>query len=561
MLKGIEFENYKAFENGKLKIKPITILLGANSIGKSSLMQLILLLKQTFNFKGLYNSALKLNGKYLNLGEPENIFNNFNTDKAITFKISVSDDYGFIDQSLFLDEIAWKLKAIQREFVYNEAYIQTKLVKEKDLKSVSVRKLNRIYADFETKDLTLIEKAKEIIKGYKKYKRDLGDIENENSRHLKSNVLKNKKNINELIENIDIKSLEHTIKFLEAYNKIELKNLTYVYEIGFNKRNNSLIANSLKVINDDKVIIGYSTAKSKNGKDVHKIYSDLIEDKVLNKYRIEVGKNLKFKLLTFNTEVENRDRSIRLDRKIFESTFIQILSGILEPLIISLDESFINYVSPLRAYPKRYYFLDEANIGSSFNTIIGENLAEILKQNNSVKKKVNNWLSNFGFEVNVDKLQDVIHHLKVNQSGLKLDITDVGFGISQILPVIVQGFLSRSKSLTLIEQPEIHLHPKMQAELADLFIDMVKNDSQPDRALLIETHSEYLLRRLRRRISEGKISNRDVAIYFIKKEKKKSTIDEVDVSESGAFDWPSEFYDDELDDTIAFIKNQPAKIE
>ncbi|RYZ75918.1 MAG: hypothetical protein EOP04_32710, partial [Proteobacteria bacterium] len=102
-----------------------------------------------------------------------------------------------------------------------------------------------------------------------------------------------------------------------------------------------------------------------------------------------------------------------------------------------------------------------------------------------------------------------------NKAGVdfELDIADVGFGISQILPVIVQCFLSKTNSFTVIEQPEIHLHPKMQADLTDLFIEVLGDEK--DKCLIVETHSEYLLNRLRLRIAQGKISRDDVAIYFV----------------------------------------------
>ena len=153
-------------------------------------------------------------------------------------------------------------------------------------------------------------------------------------------------------------------------------------------------------------------------------------------------------------------------------------------------------------------------------------MTEILKENNTIKENVNNWLSKFGLKVDVSTIQDVVHQLKIHQHTLDLDITDVGFGISQILPIIVQGFLSFKGSLTMVEQPEIHLHPKMQAELADLFIDIVNRKVESQRKnkkaldngqkyLLIETHSEYLLKRLMRRINEKVIASDQVAVYFI----------------------------------------------
>ena len=117
---------------------------------------------------------------------------------------------------------------------------------------------------------------------------------------------------------------------------------------------------------------------------------------------------------------------------------------------------------------------DEANINTTLNTQSGTSLAEVLKKNTQVNSRVNAWLKKFGLRVTVKEFKDIIHNIKINQNNLDLDITDVGFGISQVLPILVQGFMSNNKSLTLIEQPEIHLHPKMQADLADLFIDILK---------------------------------------------------------------------------------------
>lgn len=85
-----------------------------------------------------------------------------------------------------------------------------------------------------------------------------------------------------------------------------------------------------------------------------------------------------------------------------------------------------------------------------------------------------------------------------------------------------------------------------------------KQQPIPKKYLLVETHSEYLLRRLRRRISEGKISAEDVAIYFItppKDNNSSSEIQEKEISEDGNFEWPQDFYADELKkDTTEFIK-------
>jgi predicted ATPase len=169
--------------------------------------------------------------------------------------------------------------------------------------------------------------------------------------------------------------------------------------------------------------------------------------------------------------------------------------------------------------------------------------------------------------INVAQLQEIIYRLSIRsgEHDFDLDITDVGFGISQILPILVEGFISPPGKIILIEQPEIHLHPKMQGELADLFIDIANMkpprvgeeavDGGNTKYLVIETHSEYLLNRLRRRISERRISHSDVALYFIEKSKSGSIVRGVPIPISGQFEWPEEFYEDDLNDTLSFLKN------
>ena len=113
----------------------------------------------------------------------------------------------------------------------------------------------------------------------------------------------------------------------------------------------------------------------------------------------------------------------------------------------------------------------------------------------------------------------------------------------------------------VVEQPEIHLHPQMQADLADMFIDML-DESGFSSIYIVETHSEYLLKRLRRRMSEketGKsIDTNNVAICYFEKEENgdNSTITELPISENGSFPWPDRFFMGELlKDSLLFLNN------
>jgi predicted ATPase len=101
--------------------------------------------------------------------------------------------------------------------------------------------------------------------------------------------------------------------------------------------------------------------------------------------------------------------------------------------------------------------------------------------------------------------------LQLDARSPEVVITDVGFGVSQILPVITLCYYVPRGSILLIEQPEIHLHPKVQAGLADVFIDAIKTR---DIQIILESHSEHLLRRLQRRMAEGAFESKSASLYF-----------------------------------------------
>ena len=130
-----------------------------------------------------------------------------------------------------------------------------------------------------------------------------------------------------------------------------------------------------------------------------------------------------------------------------------------------------------------------------------------------------------------------------------INVAGMGEGISQLLPIVAGTLMRHAGDCLLIEQPEIHLHPALQAELGDLFIHAVQSER---RQVLIETHSEHLMLRVRRRIAEGKIKPEEVAILFVEKNRSESTVRRLDVNERGHFsDWPKGFFDEAYQEAMA----------
>lgn len=142
--------------------------------------------------------------------------------------------------------------------------------------------------------------------------------------------------------------------------------------------------------------------------------------------------------------------------------------------------------------------------------------------------------------------------VQVQGSDSYVNIPDVGFGISQVLPVIVELFYAPKNSIIFIEQPEIHLHPAAQARLADVIIDaigMSENGEKRNIQVILETHSEHLLRRLQRRMAEKKLTKEQVKAYFANNNTDPSTLEQLRVDEYGNIEnWPEDFFGDMEED-------------
>jgi hypothetical protein len=127
---------------------------------------------------------------------------------------------------------------------------------------------------------------------------------------------------------------------------------------------------------------------------------------------------------------------------------------------------------------------------------------------------------------------------------------DVGIGISQVLPVLVMAYGSQGK-LIAMEQPEVHLHPALQAELGDVFIEAALGERQ--NTFILETHSEHLILRLMRRIREGKIHPDDVGVVFVQPLSRGSRFIELRIDEEGDFidEWPGGFFEESFHEKFA----------
>ncbi|CAJ2376689.1 MAG: conserved hypothetical protein [Arenicellales bacterium IbO2] len=131
-------------------------------------------------------------------------------------------------------------------------------------------------------------------------------------------------------------------------------------------------------------------------------------------------------------------------------------------------------------------------------------------------------------------------------------LPDVGIGVAQVLPVLVQCFYAPPGSIIIMEQPEIHLHPSAQSALADVMIDVIRSrENGVDRniQLIIETHSEHFLRRLQLRIAEKEIEREKVEAYFVEPKDGRAHLEHLSIDVFGDIgNWPKNFFGDEFGD-------------
>lgn len=234
----------------------------------------------------------------------------------------------------------------------------------------------------------------------------------------------------------------------------------------------------------------------------------------------------------------------------------------LQPLSLSLEQTLkcIYYLGPLRDFPKRNYpWSGETpqDVGRRGELAIAALLAA-KKQNPNIELKVAGWLKKLGL-VDDFKVQPIAPHRRDYEvrlysrrnSAKAVLITDVGFGVSQILPVLVLCYCAPPGSTVILEQPEIHLHPSVQAGLADLFIEVMQARNLQ---IIVESHSEHLLRRLQRHVAEAKIiTHEQAALYFCELDDAgASSLIPLELDAFGNINnWPSGFFGDEMGDLVA----------
>jgi predicted ATPase len=254
----------------------------------------------------------------------------------------------------------------------------------------------------------------------------------------------------------------------------------------------------------------------------------------------------------------------------------------------SFFSSSISYLGPLRDEPKALYPLPTSP-DLTYVGLRGEYTAAVLDlhkykivdyvppahfkeptirrtaDSGPLHSAVGEWLKYLGVADSVETTDrgKLGHELRVHTPGVAKahDLTHAGVGVSQVLPILVSCLISDFDTTLLFEQPELHLHPAVQSRLADFFLSMALLGKQ----CVIETHSEYLINRLRFRMAAAPIDaplSSLTKIYFVEKKSDASTFKDVVVNDFGAItDWPDGFFDQSQDEAERILRAASLKRE
>jgi predicted ATPase len=607
--------NVEAFksvgEEVSLKMAPLTIFAGANSSGKSTIIQSILLTAQTIQSQ-VITRPIVLNGHILRLGAFNDILSSASKSNSISIGFGLSPSYSKNGFSLprrsfnrfFPNELLEAIEHINCKFSFStdENAIEKEL---SQLQPVIISCKLQTKGTFDNKNFDEIVEI--------------------NKSSIAPNTRINQLGVAQGRAKIDLAGLEYDVidkpsttkQFLRRYygspitGEVVGSGLQHFLPSRFIVKFDVVEESSRRLLeylfypeqsdyyefsSDDTSILNESFQNA-----VITIFKDSISTTSLpetNIRRIEqINESIKNLEVNFNPEVVKktyrllpqqirREMFQRIDekktelRKLLKSGRQSEYNLAYSPLpgftdsaadyVQAFFASNLKYLGPLRDEPKPVYPLagsmDPKDIGFK-----GENTAAVLDVHRNTQihyipcssfekldtnlqsrqatllEAVLDWLGYLGVAHNLattDKGK-LGHELKVSTTGSDdlHDLTHVGVGVSQVLPILVQSLLAEIGSTLVFEQPELHLHPRVQTRLADFFVSMTMLSKQ----CIIETHSEYLINRLRymSAIATNDELSKNVILYFVEKDKGSSVYRPIRINKYGVIeDWPRGFFDE-----------------
>ena len=455
MLKSLKLQNFKAFQDsGHIDIKPLTVLAGPNSGGKSSILQSLLLLKQTLDAPPDIN--LSLDGQFLHFSS----FSDLVFGKPPVSQASLSFTLG-VETSISAE--------LATSFFPNASIAEN---------AHSESLVSELRLSFRRRSIA----GKPAI----------------------------------VLDSFDVSSSLHGLRGPRLGCTLKGGK----YRISF--------------------------------QDEHSVLSDRYKSRAI--HTIELRNFVPQFFIARASQKQRRHHAFLPIPPVFLFPFLELAEEL---------ENNVEYLGPLRERPQRAYLHtgnpmtkigDSGQYAAQILWIEKDRRIEYVSERGQVPNEVtlmdavNDAFLNMGFfqSLDVNSAKAMVYQILFNVSATPtkrlVTIADVGFGISQLLPVVVLALRSDESALLILEQPEIHLHPKLQANLADFLLTLTNKD----RRIVVETHSDHFINRLRRRIAEDETDElkENINILFVQppQDEEGAVIEPLRIDRFGIIEnWPRDF--------------------
>ena len=517
MITNFRIQNLRSIEDsGDIKLKPIMILLGVNSSGKSTFLRSFPLFTQSVD-KKLRGPIAWFDNSFVDFGDFKTAKNRYAEESE-----GISFYYGF-------SNIAYSPR-------YSRYYNDIEALDNDEL-----RKGDVVFTLHDDGKGTYI-KSFTVNLVNAKYQLEVDD-RNDYVHFINSNVE------NELSE-----------RFRFNYNTA----FGILPTIVPNKVSEN--TNSFAAFIAEKLVNVFKRHCNKRLRNVERLYYILGYRKLdkqgfLNRMKQGSG------LISFQKSIQNWTVNTQEFNYLYNLFVLMKLNSIIEIVNNEIATFYheCDYIAPMRAEADRYYRIQGLQVNSVDSD--GHNLLEFIASLSAKEKMSYDIFVKDVLGVTVDvPSESGMKSLRIKTEDGDFSIADVGYGYSQVLPVITKlwhttyirteysnsfnryRYREFEKATLLMEQPELHLHPAMQAKVADTFVKAIEETRQANAAitLIVETHSQAIVNRIGRRIYEGKISPKDVSVLLFNKDdqNRNTVIREIEFTKEGRLkDWPLGFLD------------------
>ena len=575
VLKGIELENFKSYANKQyIQFSDLSVLLGANSSGKSTALQALLMLKQTMECNSP-DEELLLSGKYVALGDYDDVISDSVTGSfslAVTLKQTEKSE-NMLDEDNF--KICWNFKrdvdSASAILNYIDVYFENM--------HLSLKRVSKGLFDLYINDERIVFSVNIhnlLLSNYVvHYDTKLNSKASELINVLSQTLISQKTTTVAMDEPVGINAIrEFYIRLLDRLqekeiDKISLTEDTYNLALRVEKLIDEFVNLELPMYGSANRIIPKdlririlelsfanlnSLEQLVNILTVYESYISNYKCSIPATSQLQGSYHLKgnpFFFLFRDDEKRNNLTQLKYALDFYNIFYKDIISKIF-------------FVGPIRETPKGLYNIGFETVpkyvgptGSYFaSVLLHENKKEKIyilpsgKEKCTLSDALAEWMIhlNVASAVDVDRKNSFGFSVSIeNMDHIKSDIMNVGIGTSQVLPVLISVLLSEPHEILIFEQPELHLHPYSQSRLADMFVEFCKQG----RKIILETHSEYFLLRLRYHIVKNNYSKESAAINFFHNTGR-TKVWTTNISGLGNIEYPEDFRDEtqELLDSI-----------